>query len=112
MLGDGHAESFSQLRVFHAFIQRRLGDADATRRDVDAAQFQPAEGMFQPLPFHAADQAVGGDAVIVEHKFRAVDALVAKLFELPADRESGAFFRDEQGHATMARFGARVGFDQ
>ena len=112
MLGDGDAEGLPELRILYALIQRRLGDTNAARGDVDAAQFQPAEGMFQPLPFHAADQAVGRDAVIVEHKFRAVDALVAKLFELPADRESGAFFRDEQGHATMARFGARVGFDQ
>ena len=47
VLGDRLAEGLAQLRVAHRFIERRLGDAAAARRDVDAAELEPAERGLQ-----------------------------------------------------------------
>ena len=43
--------------------------------------------------------------VVVEDDLAGVDAAVAELFELAADREAVAFFGDEQAHAAVARLG-------
>ena len=56
MLGDRLAEGLAQLRVAHRFVERRLGDAAAARRDVDAAELEPAERRLQAAALRAADQ--------------------------------------------------------
>ena len=64
------------------------------------------------MPFLAADQPVGRNAIILEHQLGGVDALVAELFELAADREARPLFGEEQAHAVVARLGIGIGLDQ
>ena len=47
MLADRLAEGLACLRVGNRFAQRGLRDANATRRDVDAAEFQSAKDLLE-----------------------------------------------------------------
>ena len=69
MLADRLAECLARLRVFGRQFQRAFGQPDPARGDVDPAKLQPPCRLIEPLPFLAADQVVGGDAVIVEDEF-------------------------------------------
>ena len=72
----------------------------------------PPSACCSPRPSCAADQPVGRHAVVLEHQLGRVDALVAELLELAADREARALLGDEQAHAAVARLRRRVGLHQ
>ena len=69
-------------------LQRALGDADAARGDVDAAELQPAGDLEEAPAFDAADQVIGRHAIILEHQLGGIDRLVAELRQLAADRKA------------------------
>ena len=73
---------------------------------------RPPSACCKPAPLVAADQPVGRDRVVVEDQLGGIDALVAELFELAADREARALLGEEQAHAAVPRLGGRVGLDQ
>ncbi len=92
MLRDRLAEGLAHLGIAQRFIQRRLRNADAARRDVDAAKLQAGQSVLQAEPFHAPDQPVGRHAIVLEYEFGAVDSLVAEFLQLAADGEAMAPF--------------------
>ena len=112
MLRDRFAEGLANLRVTQRFIQRRLRDADAARRHVDAAKLQPRQSVLQPAAFDAADQPVHRHAVVLEHQLGTVDSLVAEFLQLATDGETGGLLRQQHAHAAMARFGGGIGLHQ
>ena len=68
-----------------ASLQRALGDADAARGDVDAAELEPAGRLVEAPALDLADQVVGRNAVVLEDQLGRIDRLVAELLELAAD---------------------------
>ena len=56
VLADRLAEGLALLRIATGFFERRLRDADAARRDVDAPEFESAQDLLQAPPLDAADQ--------------------------------------------------------
>ena len=76
------------------------------------AELQPAERVAQPPAFLQPDQAAGGYPVVLENKLGGIDALVAELFQLPADGEAGAFLGEEEAHAPVARARPGVRLDE
>ena len=85
VLADRLAEGLAQLRVVGGELQRALGDADAARRDVDAAELEPARHLGEAAALDLADQVIGRHAVVLEDQLARIDRLVAELLELAAD---------------------------
>src|SRR6266581_636809 len=69
VLADRLAESLPLLRILDRFRQRPGSDAHAARRDVYAAELEPAHGLPEPAAL-LADEIARGDAVILEHELR------------------------------------------
>jgi hypothetical protein len=86
MLGDRLAHRLAQLGILRGEPQRAFRHADAARGDVDAAEFQAAGRLEKALAFDPADQVRRRNAIVLEDELGAVDALVAELVELLADR--------------------------
>ena len=95
-----------------ASLQRAFRDADAARGDVDAAELEPAGGLVEALALDAADQMIGGHAIVLEDELGGVDRLVAELLQLAADREALHLRRDEKAHALVAGLAFGIGLDQ
>ena len=112
MLADRLAEGLALLGVAHRLVEAGLGDADAARGHVDAAQLQAAESVLETLALDSADELVGIHAVILEGELGGVDPAIAKLLELAADPEALALLGKEEAHALVARLGVGVGLDQ
>ena len=112
MLGNRLAEGLALLGVAHRLVEAGLGDADAARGHVDAAQLQAAESVLEALALDPADELVGIDPVVLEGELGRVDPAIAKLLELAADPEALAFLGEEQAHALVAGLGIGIGLDQ
>ena len=66
MLGDRLAHRLAHLRIFGCQSKGPFGQANPARRDIDPAKLQSACCLEKAMAFHAADQIVGWDAIIVE----------------------------------------------
>src|SRR6185437_4483311 len=66
MIADRLAEGLATLGVARRERERALRDADPPRRDVDAAELEPARGLVEALAFPLADQIVRRDAIVLE----------------------------------------------
>ena len=115
MVADRLAERLALLRVAERVVESGLRDPDAARRDVDAADLDPAHEVLEPLPdpVLAAEDARGRSAEAVEHELGRLDALVAELLRARhRDREArelrhlGLLLDDETGHARVGRLRA------
>src|ERR1700710_128444 len=84
VLGDRLAEGFALLAVFERQLERPLGDADAARGDVDAADLERVHHLRETLAdaLGAAEHAVGRAFVAVVDELGRLDALVAHLLDL------------------------------
>ena len=102
------AHRFAQLRIFGGKAKCAFGQADTTRRDVDAAKLQPTGRLKEALPLDTTNQVVGGDAVIIEDQLCTVDAVITELLELLASGETLLLGRDEKAHALVTRLGLRI----
>src|SRR6185437_5441891 len=105
MIADRLAEGLATLGVARRERERALRDADPPRRDVDAAELEPARGLVEALAFPLADQIVRRDAIVLEDELGRIDALVPELLELAADLEATLLGRDEQAHSLVPRLG-------
>ncbi len=108
VLDDRPSHRVALLRVPQRRRQRRVGDADAPRGDVDATQLERTDGLVEPAALHPTEQMVLGHDDVVEHDLAGVDALVAELPELARHRVAQLLGHDEQRHAPVARFGAGI----
>ena len=75
------------LRVGERGVERGPGHADGARRDVDAADLEHAEDLGE-APAGFADEVGGGDAVVGVGHLDGLDALVAELADVLADRDA------------------------
>src|SRR6516164_269588 len=112
MLDDRLAEGLAQLGVVSGELERALGDADAARRYIDAAELEATRHLGEAAALDLADQVIGRHAIVLEDQLARIDRMVAELLELAADREARPFGGDEQTHAGIARACLRVGLDQ
>ena len=113
VLADRLAEGLAHLAVGDRLIERGLRKPDAARRDIDAPELEPAQRMLaSPRPSSPPISRSAGMTIVLEHELGGVDALVAELFELAADREASPFLGDEQAHAAVARLRVGIGLDQ
>ena len=118
MLGDLAAERLPFLGVADRDVERPLGNADAARGDVHAADLDARHHLLEPAPLLAAEQVRRRDAVIGEDQLRCLDPLVAELLELGRDREAALLRRtrlllDEQAaHPPVGRRGVGVGLHE
>src|SRR3989442_1342047 len=69
VLADRLAEGVPLLRIPDRLVERRLGDADPPRRDVDPSELEPADRLLEAAAF-VADQVLLGHAVVLEHQLR------------------------------------------
>src|SRR6185503_6761253 len=111
VLADRLAEGLALLRVPQRLGERRLRDADAACRDVDAPELEPAGRLLEAAAF-LADEVTRGDAVVLEDELGRVDALVAELLELAACLESRPLLAEEHRHAAVPGLGVGVGLRQ
>ena len=125
MLGDRLAEGLPLLAVAERQLERPLGDPDAARGDVDAADLERVHHLPEPLAqpgLLPAEDALRRAAVAVVDELRGLDALVAHLLDLGRDRQPGEVARvlgrprfllgDEAGHARVRRVGLGVGLHE
>src|SRR5438309_1772943 len=91
-------------------LERRLGDADGARRDVDAPRLEPAHDLAKAAALDAADEVGGRTGEVLEQQLRGVHALVAELADRLHDGETGrALLDDEARHAAVPRLRAGIG---
>ena len=112
MFADRLAHGLALLGIFGGEPQRAFGEAHPACGDIDPAELQASRRLEEALALDAADQLVGGHAIIVEHQFGRVDAFIAQLVEFLAGGEAFPLVGDEQAHAFVARTGIGVGLDQ
>src|SRR5437879_1453492 len=103
MLADRFAERLADLAVGDGFVERRLGDPNAARRDIDAPQFEAGERVLQAPALLPANQPVGRDFVIRKDQLGRVEPLIAELFEIFVDRKPRIFMYYDQDHAWITR---------
>ena len=117
VLADRLAERLALARVGERVVERRLRDADPARRDVDAADLDPAHEVLEALAdaVLAAEDARRRRAEPVEDELGRLDALVAELGEarhrdLEAGRvRLGLLLDDEARHPGVRGLGGGVG---
>src|SRR5256885_1643431 len=87
MFRDRLAERDPLLAVLQGRVERGPGYPDRTSRDVDAADLEHAEDLWQP-PARFADQIRRRDPVVDVGHLDGFDAFVAQLADLLADRDA------------------------
>jgi hypothetical protein len=88
VLADRLAERLPLLAVADRILEGRARDADRARRDVDAADLEPGQRDLEAAALLAADERVGGQAVVLERDLARLDAAIAELVEVAADRQA------------------------
>src|SRR5581483_9246980 len=94
-----------------------LRDPDRARRDVDAPDLEARHDVLEALAL-LADEVRGRDRKVLERDLGRLDALVAELREVAADRAAGdrlpgvvELLGEEERDAPVRRVGLRVGLD-
>lgn len=101
MLPDGFAEGFPFLGVFHGVVECGLADAECTRSDLDAADFETAHHVCPAAVRGAAEHGVTGHVVFFEDDFAGFDAAVAEFGELLGDGHAVAGFDEQDAHPAV-----------
>src|SRR5690606_30413947 len=108
VLGDGLAEGRALLGVVEGGVEGGPGDADGPGGDVDAAVLAHAEELGQAPP-RLAHEVGGGDPVVGVGHLDRLDALVAELVDLPADRDAAVgrarLLLDDEGRDALVGAG-------
>ena len=111
MLGDGLTEGLPLLGIPDGLLEGAAGDADASRRHVDAADLEAAHDLIESLALPASQQVRCGDAVVVEDQLAGVYSFVAQLGYVPGHIEARPLFGDKDAHAPAGRVGGGVCLD-
>ena len=106
-------ERLAVLRVAERLIERRLGDPDGSRGNVDPPDLERTERHLHASALIAAEQTVIGDEAVLEHDFAALGAFVAELADVLRHGHARRTLLDHQhAHALVRRSGGRIGLGQ
>ena len=108
VIGDRLSELLTILDVGQGVVERALSDADGLRGDRDSGVVEGAQGDLQPLP-GLADDAVTGQADVVEEELSGGRALDAELALLLAEGEALIGLLDDEGGDVASACSVGVG---
>ncbi len=112
VLPDRLAEALALLRVGERILERGGRDTQGAGGDLQTTGLESLHHVGEALAGLAAEDRVGGDAVVVETQFARLDALVTQLGQVARDRQARAVLDEHHRDALVARLRGGIGLAQ